>query len=63
MQVILEVRSSVQAISALEPHYRAQVVDAYAAALRVTFISTAFLAALATIIIIPVKVPRLGKRP
>jgi len=61
-KVIFEVRNSVQAISDLVPHYRTQVVDAYAASLRVTFISTAFLALLATVIILPVKVPRLGKR-
>ncbi|KAI9736406.1 MAG: hypothetical protein M1818_006139 [Claussenomyces sp. TS43310] len=61
-KVILQVRESVQAILKLDPHYQAQVVDAYAASLRVAFVMLAVLSLVASVIILPVKMPRLGKR-
>ena len=61
-RVVLEVRKSIQAIAKLPQPYRAQVIDAYAASLRLTFIVTAALALIGLIIIVGIKVPRLGKR-
>lgn len=61
-RVIEEVRKSVQAIASLPLEYREQVIDSYAAALHVTFLMTVVLAAIMVAIILPVKIPRLGKR-
>ena len=62
-RVVLEVRKSIQAIAKLPQPYRAQVIDAYAASLRLTFIVTAVLALTGLLIIVGISVPRLGKRP
>lgn len=58
----MKVRKSVAAIGTLDPMHREQVVDAYAAALRVTFSMTVVLAIIMALVIIPIKLPRLGKR-
>ncbi|KUJ16169.1 MFS general substrate transporter [Mollisia scopiformis] len=60
--IIRQVRESVQAISGLEPVAREQVINAYSASLRATFILAAVLGAVAVLITIPLKVPRLGYR-
>ncbi|KAL2070775.1 hypothetical protein VTL71DRAFT_13801 [Oculimacula yallundae] len=60
--VILKVRKSVTAIANLEPMYREQVIDAYAASLRATFVMSAVLSILAFCMVVPLKLPRLGQR-
>ncbi|KAL3427263.1 hypothetical protein PVAG01_00772 [Phlyctema vagabunda] len=62
LKVIEEVRSSVHAIAGLAEPYREQVIDSYAAALRATFILAAGLAIIAFLVLIPVRLPRLGHR-
>lgn len=61
-KVINEVRKSIQAIAKLPEPYQEQVVDAYAASLRLTFLVTALLALVSVVIIAPIRIPRLGKR-
>ncbi|TAQ91579.1 hypothetical protein B7494_g51 [Chlorociboria aeruginascens] len=61
-QVIEEVRKSVQAIADLEPRSREQVIDSYAAALRATFIMSAVLSAITLLIIVYIRLPKLGHR-
>ncbi|CZT45364.1 related to multidrug resistance protein fnx1 [Rhynchosporium secalis] len=60
--VIQKVRKSVLAIANLDPIYREQVIDAYAASLRATFIMAAVLSVVAFCMVIPLKIPRLGQR-
>jgi hypothetical protein len=62
-KIVLEVRKNIQAIAHLPPQYRTQVIDAYAASLRLTFIVTAVLALISMVVIMGIKVPRLKKRP
>jgi hypothetical protein len=61
-QVIQQVRKSVQAIQKLEPMYREQVIDAYAASLRATFMMAAALSVVTLLTTVPLKLPRLGQR-
>ncbi|KAH7355062.1 major facilitator superfamily transporter [Rhexocercosporidium sp. MPI-PUGE-AT-0058] len=61
-EVIQKVRKSVRAIANLEPMYREQVIDAYAASLRATFVMSAVLSLVAFCMIVPLKLPRLGQR-
>ncbi|KAG4440656.1 hypothetical protein IFR05_003854 [Cadophora sp. M221] len=61
-EVIQKVRKSVRAIANLEPMYREQVIDAYAASLRATFIMAAVLSVAAFCMVVPLKLPRLGQR-
>jgi hypothetical protein len=61
-RVVREIRKSIKAISGLPPEYRAQVVDAYAISFRVTFMATAVLALISVLLVVNVKLPRLGKR-
>ncbi|EKD21705.1 uncharacterized protein L3040_004928 [Drepanopeziza brunnea f. sp. 'multigermtubi'] len=60
--VIQQVRKSVRAIANLDPHYREQVIDAYAESLRATFVMSAVLSAVAFVMIVPLRLPRLGQR-
>ncbi|KAL4802373.1 major facilitator superfamily-domain-containing protein [Aspergillus unguis] len=60
--VIELVRKSIQAIAKLDPVHRSQVIDSYAVALRLTFASAAFFAALMLLLHIPVRLPRLGRK-
>ncbi|KAH7411107.1 major facilitator superfamily transporter [Cadophora sp. MPI-SDFR-AT-0126] len=60
--VIQQVRKSVRAIADLEPMYREQVIDAYAASLRATFVMSAVLSVAAFCMVVPLKLPRLGQR-
>lgn len=58
----MNVRKSVAAIVDLDPVHKEQVIEAYAAALGVTFTSTVVLAIIMALVILPIKLPRLGKR-
>jgi hypothetical protein len=60
--VVARVRKSVEAIRELPEAYREQVVQSYEAALRVTFMCCAGLAVVGFLLILPVRLPRLGKR-
>jgi hypothetical protein len=60
--VIERVRSSVEAIRHLSPHYREQVVRSYEAALRLTFLCCAGFALVSVLLVIPLKLPRLAAR-
>ena len=61
-EVVRQVRKSIQAIARLEPPYRDQVVLSYQAALRVTFATTAVVAAVSVVLLVPIKLPRLAQR-
>ncbi|KAF4973725.1 hypothetical protein FZEAL_9252 [Fusarium zealandicum] len=61
-EVIRLVRASVEEVLKLEPKYREQVVQSYEAALRLTFICCTVLAAVSVLLIVPIKLPRLGVR-
>jgi hypothetical protein len=52
----------VQAIATLPAAYQEQVIEAYAAALRLTFITTVGLAIVMLLVVLPLRLPRLGKR-
>ncbi|KAL4919843.1 major facilitator superfamily domain-containing protein [Aspergillus aurantiobrunneus] len=60
--VIQLVRKSVQAIAKLDPLHQIQVIDSYAAALRLTFASAAVFAILMLVLHVPVRLPRLGRK-
>ncbi|PWY84844.1 MFS general substrate transporter [Aspergillus heteromorphus CBS 117.55] len=60
--VILLVRKSVQAIANLDPMHQQQVIGAYAAALRVTFLSAAVWGGIMLILLLRVRVPKLGSK-
>ncbi|KAK2627687.1 hypothetical protein QTJ16_002333 [Diplocarpon rosae] len=60
--VIQRVRKSVRAIASLEPPYKNQVIDAYAASLRATFIMAALLSIVLVLVIAPLRLPRLAQR-
>lgn len=60
--VIARVRLSVEAIRALPAPYREQVVQSYEAALRLTFLCASVLAAVSIVLVLPVKLPKLGGR-
>ena len=61
-EIIMKVRKSVTAIQTLDPKHRAQVITAYAAALRITFVSGIIFAILTVILILPIRLPRLQKK-
>ncbi|TVY81353.1 Multidrug resistance protein fnx1 [Lachnellula suecica] len=61
-KVIEAVRKSVKAIPNLDPVYREQVIDSYAASLRATFIMAAGLSVVALLLTLPLKLPKLGHR-
>ena len=42
--------------------YREQVIDAYAASLRATFMMAAMLSVVTLVMTVPLKLPRLGQR-
>jgi hypothetical protein len=60
--VVASVRKSVEAIKELPGEYREQVVQSYEAALRVTFLCCSVVALVSVLLILPVRLPRLGKR-
>lgn len=61
-QVIEAVRSSVQAVAGLEKHYRDQVIDSYAEALRATYFFALVVAVVTWGMTIGIKLPKLGYR-
>jgi hypothetical protein len=61
-RVIGLVRSKVEAVRELEGVAKAQVIRSYEAALRLTFLCCTVLAVVNVLLIVPVKVPRLGRR-
>jgi len=60
--VVAKVRKSVEAIRDLPVEYRESVVRSYDAALRVTFGCCIVLALVGLLLIVPIRLPRLGKR-
>ncbi|KAK4151092.1 hypothetical protein C8A00DRAFT_45633 [Chaetomidium leptoderma] len=60
--VVERVRQSVEAIRELPGAYQEQVVQSYEAALRVTFLGCSVLAVVGLLLVLPVRLPRLGKR-
>ncbi|KAK4142383.1 uncharacterized protein C8A04DRAFT_13279 [Dichotomopilus funicola] len=60
--VVARVRKSVEVIRELPLKYQGSVVQSYEAALRVTFLFCAVLATVSFFLIVPVRLPRLGKR-
>ncbi|KAF7861621.1 uncharacterized protein EAF02_010575 [Botrytis sinoallii] len=61
-KVIEAVRSSVQAVAGLEPHYRDQVIDSYAEALKAAYVFALVVGILSFAITIGIKLPKLGFR-
>lgn len=61
-QVIKEVRASVHAIVGLAQPYQEQVIESYALALRATFMLGAVVAMMGFLVILPVRLPKLGHR-
>lgn len=60
--VIQAVRESVAAISRLDPVYREQAINSYAAALRSTFMMASAVAIIPLVLTVGLKVPKLGQR-
>lgn len=60
--IVETVRQSVEAIRDLPAVYREQVVQSYEAALRLTFLCCFVLAVVSLGLIVPVRLPRLGKK-
>ncbi len=60
--VVALVRKSVEAIRELPEGVREQVVQSYESALRLTFLACFGLAVVSMLLILPVKLPRLGKK-
>lgn len=61
-EVIQRVRASVKAVSMLEPPYQEQAIRSYESALRLMFVCCTFIAVVSLLLLIPVKLPRLGSR-
>ncbi|RDA90445.1 hypothetical protein CP533_3945 [Ophiocordyceps camponoti-saundersi (nom. inval.)] len=61
-QVIDRVRASVEAVALLRQPYRDQVVRSYEAALRLAFACCVLLAVVSIVLVLPMKLPRLGVR-
>ncbi|KFY37172.1 hypothetical protein V495_07299 [Pseudogymnoascus sp. VKM F-4514 (FW-929)] len=61
-EVIRKVRGSIEAIAGLDKHYRDQVIAAYSASLRATFIAAGGVGLITLILVLPIRMPRLGKR-
>ncbi|KAJ5619968.1 MFS transporter [Penicillium lagena] len=61
--IILMVRKSVRVIADLDLKHRHQVMGAYAAALRLTFLSAAVWAAIMLLLHLRLRLPRLGSKP
>ncbi|KAK5657735.1 hypothetical protein OQA88_2808 [Cercophora sp. LCS_1] len=60
--VIERVRQSVESIRDLEPVYREQVVQSYEATLRLMFLCCSVVAFVSVLLVVPMKLPRLGNR-
>jgi hypothetical protein len=60
--VVALVRKSVEAIRDLPVEYREPVVQSYEAALRITFMCCTALAVVGLLLVLPLRLPRLGKK-
>jgi hypothetical protein len=60
--IVERARRSVEAIRELPSPYREQVMQSYEAALRLTFLCCFVLAVVSLLLILPVRLPRLGKK-
>lgn len=60
--VIERVRQSVESIRDLEPVYREQVVQSYESTLRLMFLCCSVVAFVSVLLVVPMKLPRLGNR-
>jgi hypothetical protein len=60
--VIQAVRKSVTAISQLDPVYKEQAINSYAAALRSTFVMASLVAIIPFILTVSIRLPKLGQR-
>ncbi|KAI5463266.1 hypothetical protein BGZ63DRAFT_352577 [Mariannaea sp. PMI_226] len=60
--VIRRVRRSVEEVYKLEPPYQDQVRQSYEAALHLTFMTCAFFALASVLMVLPIKLPRLGPK-
>ena len=61
-EMVRRARENVASVREMPPEYRGQVVRSYDAALRTTFLCCAGLALVNVLLIMPVKLPRLGER-
>jgi hypothetical protein len=61
-EIIARVRASVEAIADLEQPYREQVVLSYEASIKLVFIFCIGIACVSMLIILPIKLPRLGQK-
>ncbi|RFU77277.1 hypothetical protein TARUN_4953 [Trichoderma arundinaceum] len=59
-EIIKRARESIEAVARLEEPYREQVVQSYEASLRLTFVVCTVLAAISVLLLLPIKLPRLG---
>ncbi|KAK4226171.1 putative transporter-like protein 1 [Podospora fimiseda] len=60
--IVETARKSVEAIRKMDPTYQEQVVQGYGAALRVTFLSCSILALINLLLVVFVKLPKLGTK-
>ncbi|KGY15207.1 hypothetical protein PABG_11782 [Paracoccidioides brasiliensis Pb03] len=60
--IILRVRRSIAEIAKLDAIHKGQVTSAYEMALRITFLSSLLWAILVLVLVIPVRLPRLGHK-
>lgn len=61
-EVVAKVRESVEAVAGLTGLVREQVVESYEAAVRTTFACCVGVALLSVLVLLPVRLPRLGER-
>lgn len=61
-QVVEKVRESVEAVAGLRGLVQEQVVESYEAAVRTTFMCCVVVAVVSGLLLVPVKLPRLGSR-
>lgn len=61
-EVVARVRESVEAVAGLRGLVREQVVRSYEAAVRTTFLCCVGIAVVAVLLLVPVRLPRLGSR-
>ncbi|OHW89516.1 major facilitator superfamily transporter [Colletotrichum incanum] len=61
-EVIRRVRTSIESIATLRGTYRYQVADSYNEAIRATFLCCTVLALVSVLLVVPIKLPRLGSR-
>ncbi|PGH19559.1 hypothetical protein AJ80_03895 [Polytolypa hystricis UAMH7299] len=60
--IILRVRKSISEISRLDPLHKDQAIQAYEKALRATFLSSILFGTIVVLLVLPIKLPRLGRK-